>query len=125
MRALLVSTSIFTFSLAAGAANAADEHGCFPVPKSCVSAEAEWRGNEFWVFYKNGCGGRVYIRYCHRREGRDPDCGEEGIPNGGRVSTWTIADATGEARWITVGSELSANDWVCSGKVDSWKQDMY
>ncbi|MET4102315.1 hypothetical protein ABIE58_001745 [Roseovarius sp. MBR-78] len=104
---------------------AQDSDGCFATANKCVSITSKWKDGAFISYFTNNCSGRVYARYCNEREAGRHDCGATGIRQGKRHSWRTGSDATGRVNIYWVGSLHSSKDWVCSGKVEGWRDPMF
>jgi hypothetical protein len=103
-----------------------DDDGCWDGFSSsggdCITVDdASWlNSGKFKTRYRNSCSHRVYMRFCNVRENGSEDCGATGV-SAGSTTSWSTSNATGEYYYRWVGSERGGMDWVCSGKVNGWK----
>ncbi len=119
--------TLFGFGLTDRAA-AQDEDGYYNTSNDCVGFYAQWESEDvFESQFTNYCEDRIYIRF--RNETYDgEDCSADGLSYG-ETKYWDAwipnSGATGQYAAWWVGSLDSGKDWVRSGKVSGWRDDMF
>lgn len=107
----------------AGYSNSVDDRGCWDgrtdYGGECISETSEWQGERLRVRYTNNCNHRVYMKFCNERNSGSWDCGASGV-GAGRTHTWSTNNASGNYRYIWIGSVNGSKDWVCNDDVSGW-----
>jgi len=103
------------------------ENKCWSVPEpphqSCVGVTTQERDGHFFIRATNQCSRRIYTRVCGGRLSGPDFCAVRGVLPG---SGWTHQvyaswQPTGTYQATWVGSEQSAEDWVCASQ-GGWSQ---
>lgn len=107
-------------------ATAADEDGCYDAPNSCLSVSPQWTSSgNLKLNMTNNCSAGIYAKWCVLEADGGDSCGASHISRGRTYSSTTYnPDDSGRHAWRFVGSEQASKDWVCSGKVSGWQDDL-
>jgi hypothetical protein len=107
-------------------ATAADEDGCYFPPNDCLSVSSDWTSSgNLKLRMSNNCQAGIYVRWCVLETDGSDGCGASHIGQGRSYSSVMYnPDDSGRHAWRFVGSEQASKDWVCSGKISNWNEDM-